>query len=253
MFIDPGALRVVRSSARAPAVKNDLPTLIVAADGSPASTSDCNVADLIAEINDVDIHVVSVESATKSAEYDADLIIVRASSHGILDRLMRGETAPGIAQLGNTPLLITAAGTHSLPRRIAVAIDLDPSQLGDLTPVLSLFGPEASITCVHVQRPENFPGSDSPAFARAYENAVAESFALTREAISKVPGMRPDLIRLAGDPAIELIRYVEHVKVELLVLGLRRHYGMRRLLGGDVGLSILRGVSCSVLIVPENH
>lgn len=286
-----------------------LPTLIVATDGSPASTSAFTAAKLIAEINDVDVHVVSVleplpmpvavpqamlafeemdsirvkELASRlrkqtrehepqdsawpfelrtgvpaveivqcALEHGARLIVVGANSHGLLDRLMGGETASRIAQLGNIPLLVASAGMRRLPHRVAIAMDLDPSQLGDLPPVLSLFGPAASIACVHVQRREDFPGSDSPAFARAYENAVTESFGVTEGAISKVPGMRADLIRLSGDPATELLRYAEQAKVELLVLGLRRHYGVGRLLGGGIALKVLRGATCSVLIVPES-
>lgn len=286
-----------------------LPTLVVATDGSEASSAAFTAASLIAEINDVDVRVVSVleplpmpievphamlefeqmdvsrakalvsrarsqvkkhepqenawqletragvpavEIAQSAQDHGATLIIVGASSHGLIDRMMGGETASRIAQLGNIPMLVAAAGMRRLPHRIVVAMDLDPSQLGDLPPVLSLFGPAASIACVHVQRREDFPGSDSPAFARAYENAVTESFGVTQGAISKVPGMRADLIRLNGDPATELLRYAEQAKAELLVLGLRRHYGLRRLLGGGVALKVLRGATCSVLIVPES-
>ena len=288
--------------------ENALPTLIVATDGSPASTSAFTASKLLAEINDADVHVVTVleplpmpvavpqamiafeemdsirmkeltsrlqkqtreyeprenewsfesrvgvpavEIAQSAQERGARLIIIGASSHGLLDRLTGGETAARIAQLGNVPLLVASAGMQRLPHRIAIAMDLDPSQLGDLPSVLSLFGPAASVVCVHVQRREDFPGSDSAAFSRAYENAVTESFGVTRRALSKLSGMRADLIRLNGDPATELLRYAEQAKIELLVLGLRRHYGLRRLLGGGVALKVLRGATCSVLIVPE--
>ena len=288
--------------------QNGLPTLVVATDSSDASSAAFTAANLMAEINDVDVRVVSVleplpmpievphamlefeqmdatrakelasrarsqikkyepqenawhletrigvpaaEIAQYAQERGAGLIIVGASRHGLLDRLIGEETASRIAQLGSIPLLVASAGMRRLPHRVAIAMDLDPLQLGDLPPVLSMFGPAASVTCVHVQRREDFPSSDSPAFARAYENAVTESFAVTQDAISKVPGMRADLVRLSGDPATELLRYAESAKVELLVLGLRRHYGLRRLLGGGVALKVLRGSNCSVLIVPE--
>ena len=288
--------------------ENALPTLIVATDGSPASTSAFTAAKLLAEINDADVRVVSVleplpmavavpqamiafeemdsirmkeltnrllkqtreyephedewsfesrvgvpavEIAQSAQERGARLIIIGASSHGLLDRLMGGETASRIAQLGNVPLLVASARMQRLPHRIAIAMDLDPSQLGDLPPVLSLFGPAASVACVHVQRREDFPGSDSPTFSRAYENAVTESFEVTQGALSKLSGMRADLIRLSGDPATELLRYAEHAKIDLLVLGLRRHFGLGRLLGGGIALKVLRGATCSVLIVPE--
>jgi nucleotide-binding universal stress UspA family protein len=197
------------------------------------------------------IGVPAVEIAESAQAHGADLVIVGASRHGLLDRFIGEETAARVAQLGNIPLLMASAGMLRLPRRIAVAMDLDPSQLGDLPPLLSILGSGATVTCVHVQASEEFPGSDSPAFARAYESAVAESFDVTQKSISKVPGLRADLVRLRGDPGTELLRYAERAKVELLILGLRRHYGLRRLLGGGVALKVLREATCSVLIVPE--
>ena len=238
------------------------PTIIVATDGSEASAAAFKAASLIAEISDVNVRVVRVldaprvgvaaaEIAQAARDHDATLIIAGASRHGLFERLIGEETAARVAQLGDAPLLVAATGLERLPHRVAIAMDLDPSQLGDLRSVLSMFGPTTRVTCVHVQHREEFPGSDSPAFARAYESAVSEAFDVIRDEISSIPGIRPELIRLRGDPATELLRYCEFAKVELLVLGLRRHYGLRRLLGGSVALNILRGANCSVLVVPE--
>jgi nucleotide-binding universal stress UspA family protein len=299
------------SIASAPSIsesKTTRPTVVVATDGSEASTAAFTAANLLVETADADIRVTSileplpmpvevahtvlnfdgldserakdftsrvrvqvrehephpgawpletrigvaaVEIADSAQTHSADLVVVGASHHGLLDRFIGEETAARVAQLGNIPLLVASAGMLRLPRRIAVAMDLDPSQLGDLPPLLSILGSGATITCVHVQRDEEFPGSDLPAFSRAYEKAVAESFDVTQKSIAKVPGLRADLVRLRGDPATELLRYAERAKVELLVLGLRRHYGLRRLLGGGVALKVLRESTCSVLIVPE--
>ena len=184
-------------------------------------------------------------------EQDASLIITGPSRHGLLERLVGGETPARVAQLARIPLLAAWPDMQRLPQRVVIAMDLDPLHLGELSRVLQMFGPAASVTCVHVKPREDFPGSESPAFARAYETAVAQSFEATATAISKVPGLRADLVRLNGDPAAELLRYAEYAKAELLVLGLRRHYGLRRLLGGGVALKVLRGASCSVLVVPE--
>src|SRR4029078_1786635 len=81
---------------------------------------------------------------------------------------------------------------------------------------------------------------------------VKESFEVIRNAVSRINGARAALISLSGDPAAELLRYVELAKIELLVLGRRRHFGFRRLLGGGVALKILREAGCSVLIIPES-
>jgi len=246
------------SSSKAPRTGS---TIVVATDGSDASSEAFAAAGLIAEFTDADIPTASVfdsslgdpaaEVAQASEEHRAGLIIVGARHDSASDRTIREAMVLRIAKLARTPVLIASPGMRRLPHRVGVAIDLDPSQLGDLPPVLSLFGPAPSVTCLHVQKHEEFPGSDSPIFVRAYESAVAESFAVSRSAIAKVPGMRADLIRLSGDPATELLRYAEYARIELLVLGLRRHYGQRRQLGGSVALRILHDADFSVLIVPE--
>lgn len=298
------------ATSKAPLLDIDqsVPTLLVAVDGTETSSAALTAAKLIAEINDVDVRVVSVieplsipmttphalldfrtadaarvrdltnrvksqvaefesaigawtiesrlgspaEEIVQSArDHSARMVIVGANHHALLDRIIGEETAAKIAQLGRISLLAAEPGLKRLPHRVAVAMDLDPSQLGDLSPVLSLLGRTSTIACVHVQRPENFPGSDSPAFRRAYESAVTESFAVTRDALSRLNGARAELIRLTGDPAGELLRYADLAKTELIVLGLRRHFGLRRLLGGGVALKVLREARCSVLIVPE--
>jgi nucleotide-binding universal stress UspA family protein len=285
-----------------------MPTLIVAGDGSKGSDAAFKAAQLIAEVNDVEVRVVSVIEplplpavvppalldlsaadaarvkdlneriyeqvkehetqrgcwqletllgvpATEVSQYARDcaaqLIVVGTTHHGLLDRLTGEETAARIAQISHIPVLAAAPQMQRLPHRVVIAMDLDPSQLGDLTPVLALFGRASSVTCVHVQKPEEFPGSDSPTFARAYDRAVNESFNVTRSAVKNANGMRAELVRLNGDPSAELLRYAELAKAELLVLGLRRHFGLRRLLGGGVALNVLRKARCSVLIVPE--
>jgi nucleotide-binding universal stress UspA family protein len=237
------------------------PTIVVATDGSDASSEAFAAAGLIAAFTDADIRANPVfdsslgdpaaEVAQASEDHRAGLIIVGARHDSASDRTAREAMVVRIAKLARTPVLIASPGMRRLPHRVGIAIDLDPSQLGDLPPVLSLFGPAPSVTCLHVQKHEEFPGSDSPIFVRAYESSVAESLAVVRSAIAKVPGMRADLIRLSGDPATELLRYAEYARIELLVLGLGRHYGQRGRCGGSVALRVLRDALFSVLIVPE--
>jgi len=233
----------------------------VATDGSDASVAAFTAAGLIAEFADADIRVAqvlgsspgdpAVEVAQAAEEHGGELIVLGARGDGASDSMIREETVIRIAALAKTPVLVASPGMRRLPHRVGIAIDLDPSQLGDLQPVLSLFGPAPSIVCLHVQRHEKFPGSDSQIFVRAYESAIAESFAVAQSAIAKVPGMRADLIRLSGDPAAELLRYAEYARLELLVLGLGRHYGQRGQSGGSVAQRVLRDAGSSVLIVPE--
>jgi len=225
----------------------EYPTLVVATDPTDVSGSAYRIASLLAEINDVHVRGISVTSgpaevADFALEQNARLVIVGMNS---------GETAARVAWSTHLPLIAVSPSTLAVPHRIVVAMDLDPSQLGDLTPVLSLFGRASSVTCLHVQVPEDFPGSETPVFARAYDRAVNEAFDVTGDAAKKATGIPAHLVRLKGDPAEEIISFASSSKAELLVLGLRRHFGSHKLEGGRVAREILRRAPCSVLVVSE--
>jgi nucleotide-binding universal stress UspA family protein len=221
--------------------------ILVATDPADASASAHRTAILLSEINDVHVRAISVwsrpsEIAQFAGEHDARLIIVGMTS---------AETPARLAWSAHRPLLAVSPAMHTLPHRIVIAMDLDPSQLGDFVPVLSLFGRASSVTCLHVQVPENFPGSETPVFTRAYDRAVNEAFAAIGEAAKAANGIAAELVRVKGDPAEEIIRFANSSRAELVVLGLRRHFGSHTLEGGRVAREILRRSPCSVLIVPE--
>jgi nucleotide-binding universal stress UspA family protein len=163
------------------------------------------------------------------------------------------ETPARLAWSTHLPVLAVSPSMRTLPHRIVIAMDLDPSQLGDLIPVLSLFGRASSVTCVHVQKPENFPGSETPIFARAYNRSVSEAFDEVGDAAKKANGILATLVRLKGDPAEEIVRFASAAYAELIVLGLRRHFGSHRLEGGRVARAVLSRAPCSVLVVPERR
>jgi nucleotide-binding universal stress UspA family protein len=230
-------------------VGTDLPMILVATDSADASGAAHRTAILLAEINDVHVRAISIQSrpseiAHFAAEHDARLIVVGMTS---------AETPARLVWSTHRPLLAASQSMHTLPHRIVIAMDLDPSQLGDFAPVLSLFGRASSMTCLHVQVPENFPGSETPVFARAYDRAVSEAFADIGDAAKSASGIPAELVRVKGDPAEEIIRFAKSSRAELLVLGLRRHFGSHTLEGGRVARAVLRGSPCSVLIVPERR
>jgi nucleotide-binding universal stress UspA family protein len=232
-----------------PSVATEFPTLVVATDETDASGSAYRTASLLAEINDVQVRGISAKStpdelADFTRKNNARLVIVGMDS---------AETPARVAWLTHLPLLAVSPATQTIPHRIVIAMDLDPSQLGDIVPVLSLFGRASSMTCLHVQKPEDFPGSETPVFARAYSQAVREAFEEISGSAKKANGVQAELVRLKGDPAEEIIRFASSSDAELVVLGLRRHFGAHTLEGGHVAREVLRQAHCSVLIVPERR
>jgi nucleotide-binding universal stress UspA family protein len=228
-------------------VGTEFPTIVVANDPTDLSEAAHRAASLLAEVNDVDLkgisaHVPPADIAEFAREQNARVVIVGMNS---------GEIPAKIAWPAHRPLLAVSPAMRALPHRIVIAMDLDPSQLGNFGSVLSLFGRASAITCLHVQVPENFPGSETPTFTRAYDRAISEAFDEISEAARNASGVDPVLVRSNGDPAEEIIRFATSSDAELIVLGLRRHFGRHQLEGGRVAREILRHAPCSVLVVPE--
>lgn len=83
------------------------------------------------------------------------------------------------------------------------------------------------------------------------DRAMSEAFAEIDEAATNATGIPAELVHLKGDPAEEIIQFAKSSRAELVVLGLRRHFGSHTLEGGRVARDVLRGAPCSVLIVSE--
>lgn len=230
-------------------VGTQLPTLAVVTDTADVSDAAHRAARLLAEINDVQVRDITLQSSP------AQLVQLALDQHPrlVIAAMTSGEIAARVAWSTHVPLLAVPEEMQTLPHRIVIAMDLDPSQLGDFVPVLSLFGRASSMTCLHVQKPENFPGSDSPVFARAYDRAVSEAFVVVSEAATNANGLPAKLATVKGDPAEEIIRFAKTSRAELVVLGLRRHFGAHTLEGGRVARDVLRRAPCCVLIVPERQ
>jgi nucleotide-binding universal stress UspA family protein len=56
-------------------------------------------------------------------------------------------------------------------------------------------------------------------------------------------------VLLEGDPAREIVRYSRDMGFDLIVMGTHGRTGLERMLMGSVAEKVLRGASCSVLVV----
>jgi nucleotide-binding universal stress UspA family protein len=183
-------------------------------------------------------------------EYHADLIIIGLNKHGIVGRMLGEETAMGIARYSDIPLLIAAPSMTRLPRRILVAMDLNPDGLQLAPEVLSMIADTPSISCVHVKPRSEFLGIDWADYDNEYELAMRERFKTLENALEKF-NIRPDLIPLHGDIGRELSDFATYSKAELIVAGVRRRRGRARAVSGRIAARIIRHADCSVLIVPN--
>jgi nucleotide-binding universal stress UspA family protein len=56
-------------------------------------------------------------------------------------------------------------------------------------------------------------------------------------------------VLLEGDPSREIVRYSRDFGIDLIVMGTHGRTGLERMLMGSVAEKVLRGASCSVLVV----
>ena len=180
----------------------------------------------------------------------ADLVIVGTNKHGVLGRIFGEETATDIARLSEIPLLVASPGMTRLPKRVIVAMDLNPQGMQRTPEPIALLADSPSISCVHVKPRSEFLGIDWAEFDKEYELAMKDRFHVVERALGGA-NLRADLVVLHGDAAHELVDFATYSKAELLVVGVKRRPGRVRAIGGRTARKIIRQADCSVLIVPN--
>ena len=183
-------------------------------------------------------------------EQQATLIIIGTNKHGFFGRMMGEETAMEIARLSDVPLLIATQRFDRLPKRVLVAMGLDPDGLQLAPHTLASLVDSPSISCVHVKPRSEFLGVDWADLDSEYETAIQDRFNLLEKNFDSV-GFRPELVTLNGDAAREIADFASYSKAELIVVGVRRRQGKSRAVGGRMAAKVLRNAYCSVLIVPS--
>ncbi|HJU66299.1 MAG TPA: universal stress protein [Gemmatimonadaceae bacterium] len=179
----------------------------------------------------------------------ANLIITGLRRHNVLDYLLGGETPLHAAQHAEIPLLAIAPGTNRLPRTMLVAVDFTPTSVHATHVALELFPETTKVFLVHV-RPRIDPAADeATGWERAYESGIPAAF---EHLMKQLPqGLSVEPITLRGNTAAEIVDFADYARVDLVVAGIHRRGILRRLLPREMLTKLMRGTTCSVLLVPE--
>lgn len=164
----------------------------------------------------------------------ARLLVLGRGRHGLVDRLIEGETVLRVLQLADVPVLAAEAGAAELPKSVLIATDFSPYSIYAARVALSLVDPEATIYLVHATR------SREP---------LEEELERVSEAIG-ARNMNLHLVVLRGDPGRELVNFASRNNVDLVASGTHGYGFFNRLVLGSVATSLVRGAPCSVLAVP---
>ncbi len=113
---------------------------------------------------------------------------------------------------------------------------------------------EAEVVVLHVlQEPILYQAETDQSYRDAYEQKVQESIEAmlhrhTCEGVKVKTAMRP------GAPFVEIIRFAEDEKCDMIVLGTHGHGPLYKMLLGSVAEKVVRKATCPVLVVrPDQH
>jgi nucleotide-binding universal stress UspA family protein len=189
--------------------------------------------------------------AEVAKERNADLVIVGASPHGMVDRLLGEETAAHLARRINRPLLVAAPSITRLPKRVIVAIDLEPADRTMLVEALETLDSAESVSLVHVTPRAEFLGVDWAEFDAGYHAEAERAFEEASTALETLPRIQPERVVMHGEAAREISQLAESVKAEMIVLGVKPGRTFAVTAGGGVAIKVLRSARCSVLLIPK--
>jgi nucleotide-binding universal stress UspA family protein len=189
--------------------------------------------------------------AEVAKERHVDMIIIGANHHGIVDRLLGGETATNLVRLVDRPVLIASPQMTHLPRRAIVAFELGHFDRPTLVSSLVALGSPESISVVHVEPQSIALGIDWAEFDTEYRSEIEKGFDEISETLTAVHGAQSELVVLHGEIAREVSQFATSVTAELVVVGVKPRSSTPLTRGGGTAMKIARSVDCSVLLVPR--
>lgn len=191
--------------------------------------------------------------AEVAREREVDLVVVGVTHHGILERILGEETASNLARIVQRPLFVASPSIERLPKRVVVALDLEPADRTSLVGSLEILGSPESLSVVHVTPRSEALGVDWAEFDDEYRAAVARAYGDLYAALAALPRVRPELVIEHGEAAREISHFAESVKAEMIVLGVKHRGPFSVAPGGGIAMRVTRSARCSVLLIPKER
>ena len=238
-----------------------IPGSLIPAPGVERATIDAIRADMVEQLltrgqlsrwsTEILIGKPATVIAEVAKEREADLIIIGAGRHGMVDRLIGEETASNLAKVVQRPFLIASPSLTRLPERAVIALDLDRSDRTDLLRMLKLLGSPENVSVLHVTPRSESLGIDWAEFDDDYRADLAVVYGEIAAALETLPGIRADLLIEHGEAPREITRFAESANAELIVLGVKRRGRFSIAPTAGVAMKVARSAHCSVLLIPR--
>lgn len=240
-----------------------MPGSIIPAPGVERATIDALRADMVEQLltrgqlarwsTEILVGNPATVIAEVAKEREADLIVIGAGRHGMVDRLIGEETASNLAKVLQRPFLIASPTLARLPERAVIALDLDRADRTALLRTLKLLGTPENVSVLHVTPRSESLGIDWAEFDDDYRADLAVAYGELATALETLPGIRADLVIEHGEAAREITRFAESANADLIVLGVKRRTPFAITPGAGVAMKVARSAHCSVLLIPRRH
>ena len=189
--------------------------------------------------------------ANVARETGARLVVLGATtSHGRLGKLL-GSTAERFLQIAPVPVLLIRDELPVPPRNVLAPVDLSLLSYDALASGIALLdglagaaSPPIRCELLCVVGPDGGDGGARPATLRQAQSGI-ESVVAQLEA----PSVRFATRVLTGEPRDQILRSLEELDCDLVLMGTRGAGGLQHRLG-VVATDVAREAPCSVLLIP---
>jgi nucleotide-binding universal stress UspA family protein len=194
----------------------------------------------------------SAEIADEARQRGARLIVIGLVHHGVVDRILDGDTALEVVRHSHTPVLLASPSWKSLPTQAVFAVDFSRQSMQAAREGLRLLGDKATVVLAHVRpMPTVYDGMGM--WEVEYEEAAKKALAKFAEALNASPDVHVQKMLLRGNPAAALLDIAEETRADLIVAGTQGAGFIQRLLVGSVATRLMRHSARSLLIVPRGE
>lgn len=186
-------------------------------------------------------------------EHGARMIVMGIGRRAPLDRFFGSETALRLIRLADQPVLAVVSEFAGPPRHVAVAIDFSAPSVRAAEEALALLGEgTGTLSLVHVRQTDRRTRKAADdGVTEMYERRIADLFRRLRAMLVIPSSITVREVVLEGDPAAELVGFVEREGADLIATGSSGMGFMDRLIIGSVATQLLRRSEVSVLAIPR--
>lgn len=198
----------------------------------------------------VELRVGEAGSAIARAvrETDAQLVVVGIGQHRVIDRLFGDETALRLLRVSPVSVLAVAREFSHAPERVVIAMDFSAPSMRAAQAAIDMAADSATLYLAHVGPRES--AATVAGELAGYPSDAAAELDRARQRLRIPTRMAVQRAVLHGEVARELLAFASSVNADLIATGSHGHGFIARMLVGSVATKILRGSTCSVLVVP---